>query len=109
MPTALRRVYEKALPRLKAEQLSMMVDAAAFPKMKESAQKRLIERIERDLKAGLPIERTLKATPTPGEASKQAAEIGIGMTFVDADGNPVEVENVGGRPHVNGKPVGGGD
>lgn len=107
MPAALRRVYEDALPRLKAEQLSMMVDASAFPKMKEEAQKHLVRRIEKDLKKGLPRERVPDAPPAPADATKQAVELGIGMTFVDSDGEPVEVENVGGRPHVNGVPVGG--
>lgn len=107
MPNGVREVYEKALPRLKAEQQSMMIDAAAFPNMKESAQKSLIRRVEKDMKSGLPRPPVPKPLP-PQEVSKQAEGLGIGMTFVDAEGEPVEVENIGGRPHVNGRPVGGG-
>jgi hypothetical protein len=107
MPAALRRVYENALPRLKAEQLSMMVDASSYPKMKTDAQKRFISQLNKDLKSGRPARRAPEPPPAPADATKQAAELGIGMTFVDGEGEPVEVENIGGRPHVDGVPVGG--
>jgi hypothetical protein len=104
MSAAMRQAYEKALPRLKAERLSMMVDASAFTKMKEDSQKRLIRRIEKDMASSKPKDQPkASAPPKPDDL----ASLGIGMVFVDAEGAPVEVENVGGRPHIDGKPVGG--
>ena len=105
LPNNIRKVYEKALPRVKAEQQAMMLDAASFPKMKESSQKRLINRLDKDLKAGLPKEKTAVPVTSPEDLRK--ANIGIDMVFVDKDGNPVEVENQAGRPAIGGKAVGG--
>lgn len=86
MPRALRKKYEIALPRLKAEKQAQEIDAATFPHMKPEAQRSMINRLEIRLGRFEHSERPRDDR----EMSARAGAAKIGIQFVDADGNPVE-------------------
>lgn len=79
MPHAVRRHYERQLPRLKAEALEAAVNAASFPHMQEKDQKRLIRRIERATGRAEAQVETPKSTE---DELRRAAAAGIGVEIV---------------------------
>lgn len=82
MPNAVRKVYEDALPRLKAEDMAAAIDAAAFVHMRGDAQRRLLRRLNRDLKRGLPPVRHRGA-----KFQQAMAASGIGVKLVPVKGD----------------------
>jgi hypothetical protein len=86
LPHNLRRVYERALPRLLAQEQAALIDACAFPNMDKAGQSKLIRRLNKALRRDEVAE-----VPSSDEASlAHAAATGIGVKLVDAEGNPIE-------------------
>jgi len=50
MPRWARRLYAEALPRLRAEDLQLSIEAASYPHMKPAAQRKIQRSLERALK-----------------------------------------------------------
>lgn len=85
-PRWLRKIYLEELPRLRAQDKAAMIDAASFPHLDKSDQKKISRRIERATSQR--AER-----PADKKATKQrAAAAGIGIKFV----SPSKSKNKGG-------------
>lgn len=97
MPNGIRRIYEEALPRLVAEDLSAAIDAASFPHMKKEGRQSIIRRLRRALDQGRKQEAEVI---TDGEQfTDRLLASGIAITAVDSEGNVIENVGVGGsRP-----------
>lgn len=100
LPNWLLAMYRDALPAILAAQHLEAMEAAAWPYMKEADAERVHRHAMRRADEWPPAEyrraaernRALRMrSEGPERAAGMAAAVGIGMTFVDADGNPVEV------------------
>lgn len=86
MPRWLRRAYTRRLPELLAAEDMRRIEAAAFPNMKQATARSVIRRLERQAKVH--EQQSIKGSPAVA-----ASALGLGMTFVDRDGNPVDNED----------------
>lgn len=81
MPRVLRRAYERALPRILAQQQMSRIEAAAFPNMKKAAQQNTIRRLERR-------SRFREDAPITAKSDEEHMRglVGIGVELVNAEG-----------------------
>ena len=91
MPNGVRKIYEKALPRLLAEDQARQLDVIAFPHMKKEGQRKLLRRIERARNDGKKEE--AEVITDGAKYTDTVLTHGISIEAVDAEGNVIE--NVG--------------
>lgn len=94
MPRVILELYIKRLPVLMAEEQMASIEASTFPHAKANAQKKVMRDLERTISRGRP---DTKAAPgvskSPVVMQQQLAAVGIGVTFVDANGERGEGVN----------------
>ena|SRR6185503_6281968 len=88
MPNLFIQLYVDAIPRLMAEQELLMMEASAYPHLKERQANNLHREILKIARANEP-EPVKKISDDGDIAAAQLANVGIGMVFYDEDGNEV--------------------
>lgn len=78
MPAPIRRIYEREMARLIAEEQARMLDVMNFSHMKPAAQRRFIRRLNRRLQSRDHADRP----KTEQELKEHAAQIGIAVKKV---------------------------
>jgi len=88
LPNAVIDAYEMEIPRLVAERQSYDLDVSSFPHMEKSGQRKLQRRLQRLLESDVQPESPKVDDIT--DIQRRTAASGIGMVFVDAEGNEVD-------------------
>lgn len=86
MPRWARKLYVRALPRIKAEKQLTAIEASAFPKLNKEAQRSIIRRLERRATEGRMVS---QAPKSDAELLNAADQFGFGVTVVDKSGEVI--------------------
>lgn len=96
MPRWLKTIYYSELPSLLAQRQLMNIEAAAVPHMEQGPRERLLADLARTIEAGMPETKAPAVELTQAAYQMKMANAGIPVQFVDADGNPIEMQPLGG-------------
>jgi hypothetical protein len=94
MPRNILDIYIEELPRLRARRQSEAIEAASYTALKERPRQNIAERLNEAMGVRSPADVLAERmgqgrTATPEEAQATYSAMGFGITFVDAEGQPV--------------------